>query len=481
MKRTALLLPLLLGACAGTPAPQQPRLALPASYAHAEASASPVLAEHWWQAYGDAELQRLVEQALAANLDLRLAAARIDEAAVAVTLARSAQWPTVNLDASAARSRSSLRNGQPLTQAESTTHRLALSTSFEIDLWGRLRNATQAAQEQLLATQYARDSVRLALVGTLVQAWFGLRALDLQQALLARQLQLRSQSLALVRHRVQGGVASGLDLAQAEGARAALAAQQHELARQRELLVNQIAALAGTPGLQLQLPLPAAQAQALPIPAPVPPGLPSQLLQRRPDLQQAEAAMRAAFANFDFVQKSAWPVLALSASLGAQSAELTDLLRTGARLWSIGPALLVSLFDAGRNQARSAQAHAQAEQAALAWQQAAHSAFHEVADALSNQRLLAAQEAELQAQGAAAREAQRLSTRRYEAGYSAYLEVLDAQRAELDAELALLRVQQQRLNAQVALQKALGGGWKTAPAQAVFTPAPAAASRSASG
>lgn len=458
MKHVSLLmLPALLAACASGPAPTRPPVLLPPAYAGAPAEGGAVLAADWWKAYREPALDALVDQALAANLDLKLAAARIDEAAVAVTLARSAQWPTVNLDAAVTRSRSSLLNGQPITQAEATTHRVGLSTNFEIDLWGRLRNATSAAQEQLLSTQYARDAVRLALVGTLVQTWFAVRALDLQQTTIARQLQLRGDSLALVQRRVRGGVASGLDQAQAEGALAALAAQAHELARQRELLVNQLGVLAGQPGLQLP-----ADARALPPLGAVPPGLPSELLQRRPDVQQAEAAMRASFANFDYVKKSAWPVLGLTGSLGQQSADLADLLKTGARIWSIGPSLLVSVFDAGRNQARSAEARAQAEQAAIGWQQSAQTAFREVADALGNQRLLAAQEAELERQRAAAREAQRLSVKRYDAGYSAYLDVLDAQRSELDAELALLRVRQQRLDAQVALQKALGGGWQPA-------------------
>ncbi len=456
-RRALLLAPVLLAACASGPAPTRPPLQLPAAYVGTPEAASAVLAADWWKAYREPALDALVDQALAANLDLRLAAARIDEAAVAVTLARSAQWPTITLDSAVTRSRSSQLNGQVLPQATSTTHRVALGTSFEIDLWGRLRNATSAAQEQLLSTQYARDTVRLALVGGVVQTWFAIRALDLQQTTVAQQLKLRGDSLDLVRRRVLGGVASGLDQAQAEGALAALGAQQHELARQRGLLVNQLAVLVGQPGLQLPT-----DDRVLPPLGAVPAGLPSELLQRRPDVQQAEAAMRASFANFDYVKKSAWPVLGLTGSLGQQSADLADLLKAGARIWSIGPSLVVSIFDAGRNQARTAEARAQAEQVAIGWQQSAQTAFREVSDALVDQNLLAAQEVELQRQLAAAKEAQRLSVKRYDAGYSAYLDVLDAQRSELDAELALLRLRQQRLDANVSLQKALGGGWQPA-------------------
>lgn len=446
---------LLLAACASPPPPQRPEITLPDRYAGAAANASPVLAADWWKAFGEPGLDTLVDQALATSLDLRLAAARVDEAAVAVGLARAAQWPGVDLGSAVTRSRSSLLNGQQLARAETTTHRIALNTSFEVDLWGRLRDATRAAQDQLLSVQHARDTVRLALVGTLVQTWLGVRALDQQQAAVATQLKLRRDSLALVQRRVQGGIASGLDQAQAEGALAALSAQQLELERQRALLVNQMALLAGRPGLQLPV-----DARPLPAPAPVPVGLPSELLQRRPDVQQAEAAMRASFAQFDVAKKSAWPTLALTGSFGAQSADLADLLKAGARIWSIGPSLLVSIFDAGRNQARSDEARARAEQASIGWQQAAQSAFREVADALVSGERLSAQEVELERQRRAAAEAQRLATRRYEAGYSSYLDVLDAQRAAQDAELALLRARQARLDANVALMKALGGGWQ---------------------
>jgi multidrug efflux system outer membrane protein len=179
-------------------------------------------------------------------------------------------------------------------------------------------------------------------------------------------------------------------------------------------------------------------------------------------VQQAEAAMRASFQQFEVTRKSAWPTLALTGSFGAQSADLVDLLKAGARLWSIGPQVLVSVFDAGRNQARTDEARSRAEQAALGWQKAAQTAFREVADALVNRERLAAQELEIDRQRRAALEAQRIATRRYEAGYSGYLEVLDAQRSAQDADLALLRSRQAQLDAQVALMKALGGGWVVA-------------------
>ncbi len=464
MKRPArplvvVLLPALLAACASGPAPQRPEITLPATFQGAAATPGTALAADWWRVLGEPRLDTLVDQALAGSLDLRLAAARVDEAAAALGLARGAQWPSLDLNGAVTRSRSSTLNGQstPAGGPESTTHRLTLNTSFEIDLWGRLRNADQAAQEQILSAQHARDTVRLGLVGAVVQTWLAVRSLDAQRAAVGTQLQLRRDSLALVQRRAQGGIASGLDAAQAEGAVAALAAQQIDLKRQREGLVNQLGLLTGQPGLQLP-----DDARPLPVPAAVPAGLPSELLQRRPDVQQAEAAMRASFQQFEVTRKSAWPTLSLTGSLGAQSADLADLLTAGSRIWSFGPSALVSIFDAGRNRARTDEARARAEQAALGWQKAAQTAFREVADALVSGEQLAALEAEVERQRRAALEAQRIAQRRYEAGYSGYLEVLDAQRSLQDAELALLRSRQSRLDAQVALMKALGGGWLAA-------------------
>jgi outer membrane protein, multidrug efflux system len=453
---TLLAGPALLAACTSGPAPTRPVQTLPAAFANAPAAASAVLAADWWRRFDEPALDRLVEQALSANLDLQLAAARVDETAVALNLARAAQWPTVDLGAAVTRSRSSALNGQPLPPGgpEATTHRLALSTSFEVDLWGRLRSATGAARDQLLAAGYARDTVRLSLVGAVVQSWLGVRSLDAQQAALAALQRSLGDSQALVQRRVQGGVASGLDQAQVEGAVASLAAQAVELRRQRGLLVNQLGLLTGQPGLQLP-----ADARPLPAPVATPPGLPSALLERRPDVQQAEAAMRASFAQFDVTRKSAWPTLAITGSLGHQSADLIDLLKAGSRIWSFGPSLLVSVFDAGRNQARTDEARSRAEQAALAWQRAAQTAFREVSDALVNTAQLEEAEVQIDRQRQAARESLRIATRRYEAGYSGYLDVLEAQRSAQNAELSLLRSRQSRLDAQVTLMKALGGGW----------------------
>jgi multidrug efflux system outer membrane protein len=451
---------LLLAGCAGGLSAERPAVSLPETYAGAAATPAAAIRPDWWTLYGDPALDALVEAALKENADLRLAVARVDETAAVLGLARAAQWPALDLAASASRSRSSTVNGQPVSPdgPVATTQRIALSTGFEIDLWGKLRNATAAAREQLLAAQYARDTVRLALAAAAAQAYFGLRALDAQLAVNEAQTRSRADTLQLVERRASGGVASPLEPAQARLALAATAAQRPELRRQRALLQHQLGVLTGRAGMAVE-PTPGV---ALPQPAAAPPGLPSDLLLRRPDIQQAEAVLRAARAQVEVARAAMWPTISLTGSLGFQSAELGDLLTRGARIWSVGPSLLLPLFDGGRNAARTEQARAQAEQAAISWQKAVQTAFRETADALAGTEQGAAQEAEVERQLAAAREALRIAERRYEAGYAGFLDVLDAQRGAQDAELALLRARQARLDASVALFKALGGGWAPA-------------------
>jgi multidrug efflux system outer membrane protein len=454
---TTMIAAAALGGCASAPSDTTPASTLPAQYpGGAVATATAAIEARWWQLFADTVLDGLVDAALANNADLRLAAARVDETGAVLGLARAAQWPGVELAASANRSRSSTLNGQPVPPGgpEATTHRLVLQTAFEIDLFGRLRNATAAAQAQLLAAQTARDTVRIALAAGTAQAYFGLRAVDAQLRVNEAAVASRRESLQLVERRAAGGLASPLEPAQARAALAGTQAQRPELLRQRALLENQLGVLTGRPGLTI-----AATTSALPAPATPPVGLPSALLERRPDVQQALAQLRAAKAQVEVARAALWPTISLTGSLGGQSRELADLLAGGARVWSIGPALLLPLFDAGRNAARTDQARAQAEQAAIGYQKAAEGAFREVADALATTEQAAAQELLVQTQQASAEEALRIATRRHAAGYSGYLEVLEAQRGAQEAELALVRSRQTRLDGSVALIKSLGGGW----------------------
>jgi len=457
----------LLGGCAAVgPDYQRPAFSLPGSYADAPETSGKAAAidAQWWKLYGDPRLDQLVAEALERNADMRLAVARIEEADANLREAGAAFLPEVDLSAVPARSRISADTATPVPPSIPLVRndiRLSLGTSFEIDFWGKLRRTLEATRALALGSRYAREVVRLSLAGLTSQAYFSLRALDTQSALARSTLASREETLAMVRHRAQGGVASELDLNQAELARADAAAQLKEFERQRALAEHQLATLTG----RLDLALPSGDLLALPLPPAPPAGLPSELLQRRPDVRQAEQQLIASNAQIGIARAAMFPAISLTSYYGGESQALSTLLSSGGRIWSLGFGLGLPVFDAGRFAARTQAAEARQKQALAAYQKSVETAFREVGDALVTARQAAASEADQQARVEAARNALRLARIRYEAGYSAFLEVLDAQRAANDAEQAFVRNRQLRLSASVDLMKALGGGWSAdAPA-----------------
>jgi multidrug efflux system outer membrane protein len=373
--------------------------------------------------------------------------------------------PEIDLDASKVKARSSdltsvhLPPGTPLV---TTTSRLALSTAFELDLWGKLRRATESARAQMLGTRYAKDVTALTLAGTTTRAYFTLRALDAQIALTRETLTAREESLTLAQNRASGGLASDLDVYQAQGARADAALQLLDLQRQRALVEHQLGSLTGT----LDLKVPAVDVMTPQLPALPPAGLPATLLERRPDVRQAEQALVAANAQIGVAKAEQLPTFSLLGAYGGQSAASHDLYQEAARVWSVGPSVHWPIFDAGKYRARTRQAQARQKISAAAYQKAVETAFREVADALTNLAQTRAAVDDTQAKVDAARKALGLSRLRYESGYSGYLEVLDAQRTANTAELALVQNRQALLSYSIDLMKALGGGWSPADAEA---------------
>jgi outer membrane protein, multidrug efflux system len=299
--------------------------------------------------------------------------------------------------------------------------------------------------------------VALSLAGATAQSYFALRSLDAQLAVLEATIRVRRDSLAIARARLDAGLASELDVHQAQGALSDALAQRREAERARALVERQLATLTG----RLDLRLDRGDLFALPVPPTPPAGLPSALLERRPDIRAAEASLVAANAQIGIARAALFPSISLTAALGAQSAELANLLSSGAGIWSLGFGLALPLFDAGRREARVEQADARREQALASYQRSIETGFREVADALSNLAQSTHVEKELTDRVAAARAALELSTIRYDAGYSPYLEVLDAQRTANEAELAFVRNRQARLAFSVDLMRALGGGWNS--------------------
>lgn len=470
-RATAALVALALTACMVGPDYRRPEVALPSSFtADAQAgSALPAVAvnRQWWRLFNDATLDSLVDQALVHNHDLSAAVARVAEAEALAREAGATLFPQIDLRAGGSRSRASTRGAVQLPASTPTlrdSRSVALGTAFEIDLWGRLRRANEAARAQLLASRYARDTVELSVVSIVTSNYLALRAVDAALDLTNSTLASRRQALDIVISRLEGGVVSPLERYQAEGALAAGQAQHADLRRQRALAESQLALLTGQAGMRIA----AGDLRALPLPLTPPAGLPSSLLATRPDIRQAEEQLVSTNALIAVARAAIYPNLALTASLGRESAALSQLFAGGAGTWLIGLAAAMPIFDGGRNAARVDQASARQQQALAGYEKTVHTAFKEVNDALVGLRENADGERAQAQRVQAAQKTLEIAQLRYAAGYSAFLEVLDAQRSTNDALLAYVATRQARLNSAVELLRALGGGWRddfAAPAE----------------
>jgi multidrug efflux system outer membrane protein len=375
----------------------------------------------------------------------------VEEAEAVIAQARAAYFPTVNGQAAATRGRQNVL-GEFVT---GTGYSLGLSTSFEVDIWGQLRRAERSARDTLLASRYGKDTVALTLAATIARTYFTALSLDSQYRASLEIAQAAEASYNLAKRRAEGGVGSDLDLAQAGSLRSAANAQAKEVSRQRATVVHELGVLTG----HLDVKIPNKQVEELPIPPTPPAGLPSDLLERRPDVRQAEMQLAAATERIGVARAAQFPTLSLTGLLGFQSNALHNLIDGDHKVWSVGGNLLGPIFDAGLYAARTRQAEAQAHQAEAAYQRAVENAFRDVADALSNIELAAQEEKDLADAVRQTRDVLRLSELRYENGYSAYLEVLDAQRALNNQQLAYIRNRQNYLTFTVDLMNALGGGW----------------------
>lgn len=457
----ALCAALLLGACAAVgPDYERPATGLPGAYpdAPADLAATTAIQTEWWKLYADPKLDELVANSLERNADVRLSVARIEEADANLREAGASFLPEIDLGGTPQRQRLSALTATPIPSSIPLVRndiRLTLGTSFEIDFWGKLRRALEATRALALGSRYAKEVVTLSLAGLTAQAYFSLRSLDAQIAATRTTLESREEALTFVRNRARGGIVSDLDVNQAELARADASVQLKDLLRQRSLILHQLGSLTG----RLDLALPSGDLLTLPMPPLPPAGLPSTLLQRRPDVLQAEQQLIAVNAQIGIARAAMFPTVSLTSYYGGESTALSTLLASGARIWSLGFGLALPIFDAGRYAARTQAAEARQRQSVANYQKAVETAFREVADALTTLQQTEASEQDLELRAKAARNALRLARLRYEAGYSAYLEVLDAQRTANDAELAFLRNRQSRLVASVDLMKALGGGW----------------------
>lgn len=461
-KITFIAVAMLLAGCKSVgPDYQRPNLDVPAQYSEAADAAESKVISAWWMLYQDQTLNDLVNKARQNNTDIKLAVARIEEADAVAREVGAAVLPQVNVDAAASRSRVTELGANPVQNNPRNNYKAQLGTTFEIDFWGKLRRAQESARAQVLSTRYAKDTIALSLAGLVASNYLTIRSLDSQIAISQDNLKTRNESLALAKRRLEGGVVSALDVYQAEVASTNLTAQLAELARLRALSLHQLAVLTG----ELNLNLAAADLNILPIPPTPPAGLPSSLLEARPDVRQAEQQMIAANANIGVAKAALYPSISLTAGLGGESLELGNILKSAARIWSGGLSLNLPIFDSGKRNAQVDQASAKQKQALASYEGAVQNAFREVNDALVDLRQNTEREAALNLSQEAAKKALTIANNRYQAGYSAYLDVLDAQRVYNETALAAVQSRQSRLSATVALFKALGGGWQPLPAQ----------------
>ena len=453
---------LLVAGCAVGPNYERPAQALPAQYPAGTDAAGTAGAEvplQWWTLYRQPELDRVVAQALERNRDIEQAVARVEQADALARQAGAALLPRVDLSASGARARVSPLTFPP-NGATGNQFQLGLSASFEIDFWGKLRRTREAARAALLSSSYASDTVRLTVAALTAQSWFGLRSLDEQIVLTRSTLQTREEGLRLLGLRLQGGTGSQLDVEQAEGLRAASAVLLRDLQRQRALAQTQLGVLTGL----LDLALPETPLASLPLPPQPPAGLPSALLERRPDVRSAEQQLAAASARIGAARAEQLPSITLTGGVGFESTELSDLLKSPSRIWSVGAGLAQPLFDAGRLAARTDQASAAHREARGAYRGVVEDAFKDVADALATLQAAQGSQEDLARADRAAANALKLARSRYDVGYTGHLDLLDAQRTAAAAQLDLVRNRQAQLAASVDLFRALGGGWQ-APGQ----------------
>jgi len=453
----------LLGGCALGPAYERPAAELPSTWKDAPAQGVKAPAERWWTLYGDPALDKLVDEALTHNQDLAAAIARVDEARALARIADSQFVPSVDATFQRDRTRNSERSPFPLPPSaiERNSYRGQLNVSYEADLWGRLRSASNAARADLLATEAARETVRIALATEVVRGYFTLVALDAQIAATRRSLALRSEGLGLQKVRHTAGLINDFTLRQLEAEVAAAQAQLPTLESARTAQESALAVLAGrSPRAVLEGAIARRDAQGEPAVPVVPEGLPSDLLLRRPDVVQAEQALIAANARISEARAALFPRIGLTGYLGSESTALGDLFSGPARIWQVAFALAQPIFQGGRLFAEVEAVKARERQVVARYQKTLQQAFSEVRQALDAQvKAREAYDAE-STRTVALADASRLARVRYENGLISQLEVIDADRSLLQAELNRSDALRAQRAAVADLVKALGGGWQ---------------------
>lgn len=411
----------------------------------------------WWEVFHDEALSGLINEALTNNYDLRIAAARVEQARALYGVARADFFPQVGYEGGIGRAHSSSQlSVQTPRGQENNAFKGIFNLAWEFDVWGRIRHSTDAAIADLLASEEFRRGVVLSLVSDVAQAYFELRELDLELEIAQRTTASFQRTLDLFSRRLQLGVASKLETARAEAALASTAAVIANLERFIVAKENQIALLLG------RAPSPILRGAVLTdhmFPPNTPPGLPSQLLERRPDIRQAEQALIAANARVGVAQANFFPRIGLTSLFGGASEDIDKVFLNSGNIWAVAGQLSGPIIQGGRLSSLHQAAISQWEQAKLRYEQSVITALREVSNALINQQKLAEVRKDLERAVAALQESVRLSTLRYSGGFAGYFEVIESQQQLFPAENALAQTRRDQLIAVVQLYRALGGGW----------------------
>ncbi|HEU5179295.1 MAG TPA: efflux transporter outer membrane subunit [Candidatus Polarisedimenticolia bacterium] len=448
--------------CLLGPSYQRPPIESPATHRPLEGEATEQsLADlPWWEVFQDPALQELIHQALQGSFDLRIAAGRVEEARARAGIAKSFLFPEVNLTGGYTTEQLSTLTDPAqnlgVQDRKFQNYNLGFGMSWEIDLFGRLRRERESATAVFFASQEARRGVAITLVADVARAYFDMRGLDLELEIARRTLQVNDETVAFYRRRVEGGVSNQLELNSAIANRARTAAAIPELEQEIAFQENLIHLLLG------QAPGPVPRGNSLDEqshPPSVPAGLPSALLERRPDVLESEQLLVAANADIGAAKALFFPTISLTGFFGGASHDLSDLANSGARVWSLGAGLFQPLFQGGRIKRNYEAAKARFDIALAQYQRSAFNSFREVADALVSIQKLEEARVERETGVEALRDAAQLSRRRYNAGLSNYLEILIADQNLFDEERLLARTRGSQMDALVELYRALGGGW----------------------
>lgn len=460
-----------LGACSLAPEQPDPAVEVPVAYKETSAQltgdwkiAAPADGEErgeWWRVFRDPVLDTLLREATARNQNLQAALARVEQTRAQVRVARASQWPRLDLGAGGARVQPS---GVPPefgagVRDPYTTLSTRVAASYELDLFGRVRDTVQAARADLAAERAVFSSLVLTLQSDAAETYFLIRAADDELAILRGTVRLREEAVQLLQRRVNAGDISEFDLKRQTADLEAARADVHALERTRAQFEHALAVLSGQAPASFTI-VPLKVAHTLPE---IPAGIPSTLLERRPDIAAAERRMVAANARIGVAKAAFYPVLNLTADFGVEASNLGDLFKWSSRTWALGPVagalLSLPIFDGGRNEANLAGSEARLEAEIADYRQTVLNAFAEVEDGLSGLRTLAAQSGALQAATGAAEDAYTIANVRYEAGATGYLDVLDARRTLVGVKRLGAQVYGARAATTVGLIRALGGGW----------------------